>query len=197
MTFLPPILQSFLFWNSGIKPTIILKISLSLNSDHWNSFHPHLQTALIKSAESRFHEILLTLILAAVVQSPSHVPLFATPRTVACQEETPQVPVHCISDAIQPSHSLLPSSPSALNLSPLQRLFQRIGSSHRVAKILVLQASVAVLPTSVQSWSPLIFWLVWSPCCKRDIQESSAAPQLEDINSFDILPPLWSSSHNC
>ena len=108
MTFLPPILQSFLFWNSVIKPIIILKISLSLNSDHWNYFHPHLQMALIKSAESRFHEILLTLILA-VVQSPSHVPLFATPRTVVCQEETPQVPVHCISDAIQPSHSLMPS----------------------------------------------------------------------------------------
>ena len=28
-----------------------------------------------------------------------------------------QVPVHCISDAIQPSHALTPSSPSALNLS--------------------------------------------------------------------------------
>ena len=31
-----------------------------------------------------------------------------------------QVHVHCISDAIQPSHSLTPSSPSALSLSQHQ-----------------------------------------------------------------------------
>ena len=34
-----------------------------------------------------------------------------------------QVHVHCISDAIQPSHPLTPSSPSALNLSQHQGLF--------------------------------------------------------------------------
>ena len=33
-----------------------------------------------------------------------------------------QVHVHCISDAIQPSHRLTPSSPSALNLSQHQGL---------------------------------------------------------------------------
>ena len=35
-----------------------------------------------------------------------------------------QVHVHCISDAIQPSHPLMPSSPSALSLSQHQGLFQ-------------------------------------------------------------------------
>ena len=35
-----------------------------------------------------------------------------------------QVHVHCISDVIQPSHPLTPSSPSALNLSQHQGLFQ-------------------------------------------------------------------------
>ena len=43
---------------------------------------------------------------------PHHLPNFA------------QVHVHCISDAIQPSHSLTPSSPSALSLSQHQGLFQ-------------------------------------------------------------------------
>ena len=38
-----------------------------------------------------------------------------------------QVHVPCISDAIQPSHPLAPSSPSSLNLSQHQRLFQRVG----------------------------------------------------------------------
>ena len=38
--------------------------------------------------------------------------------------EFAQVHVHCISDAIQPSHPLAPSSPSAVNLSLHQGLFQ-------------------------------------------------------------------------
>ena len=43
---------------------------------------------------------------------PHHLPKFA------------QVHVHCISDAIQPSHPLMPSSPSSLSLSQHQGLFQ-------------------------------------------------------------------------
>ena len=35
-----------------------------------------------------------------------------------------QVHVHCIGDAIQPSHPLMPSSPSALSLSQYQGYFQ-------------------------------------------------------------------------
>ena len=38
--------------------------------------------------------------------------------------EFAQVQVHCISDAVQPSHSLMPSFPSALDLSQHQGLFQ-------------------------------------------------------------------------
>ena len=37
--------------------------------------------------------------------------------------EFAQVYIHCISDAIQPSHPLMPSSPSALNLLQHQGLF--------------------------------------------------------------------------
>ena len=35
-----------------------------------------------------------------------------------------QVHIHCISDAVKPSHPLTPFSPSALNLSQHQGLFQ-------------------------------------------------------------------------
>ena len=38
--------------------------------------------------------------------------------------EFAQVHVYCISDVIQPSHPLMPSSPSALNLSQHQGLYQ-------------------------------------------------------------------------
>ena len=58
---------------------------------------------------------------------PHHLPEFA------------QVHVHWIGDAIQLSHSVLPPSPSALTLSQHQGLFQWVGSSHQVAKVLELQ----------------------------------------------------------
>ena len=58
--------------------------------------------------------------------APHHLPEFA------------QVHVHCIGDAIQPSHPLLPSS-SVFSLSQHQRLFQRVNCSHQVAKVLELQ----------------------------------------------------------
>ena len=50
-----------------------------------------------------------------------------------------QVNVHCIGDVIQPSHPLMPSSPSAINLSQHQGAFQLVGSSHQMTKILELQ----------------------------------------------------------
>ena len=65
-----------------------------------------------------------------------------------------QVLVHCLGDAIQPSHPLMPSSPSALNLSqssgtfPMSQLFssddQNIG------------ASASVLPMSIQGSFPFV-----------------------------------------
>ena len=54
-------------------------------------------------------------------------------------QEFAQTHVHWVGDAIQPSHSLLPSSPPALNLSQHQGLFQWVSSSHQVVKVLNLQ----------------------------------------------------------
>ena len=53
--------------------------------------------------------------------------------------EFAKVHVHCISDAVQLSHPLMPSSPSALNPSQHQGLFQRVVCSHQMTKILELQ----------------------------------------------------------
>ena len=46
----------------------------------------------------------------------------------------PQTHVHCVGDAVQPSHPLLSPSPPAFNLSQHQGLFQWVSSSHWVAK---------------------------------------------------------------
>ena len=51
--------------------------------------------------------------------------------------EFAQVHVHCVGDAIQPSHPLTPSSPSAFSLSQHQGLFQ--WSLQKVTKVLELQ----------------------------------------------------------
>ena len=54
-----------------------------------------------------------------------------------CLLEFAQTHIHWVSDAIQPSHPMLP--PSAFYLTQHQSLFQWVGSSHQVAKVLELQ----------------------------------------------------------
>ena len=56
-----------------------------------------------------------------------------------CLQEFAQIQVHCVNDAIQPSHPLLLPSSFAFNLSQHQGLFQRVSSSYQVAKVLELQ----------------------------------------------------------
>ena len=53
--------------------------------------------------------------------------------------EFTQTHVHQVSDAIQPSHPLLPPSPPAHNPFQHQSLFQWVNSSHEVAKVLEFQ----------------------------------------------------------
>ena len=65
-----------------------------------------------------------------------------------CLPEFAQTHVHWVSDAIQPSHPLLPLSPMALNLSQHQDLFQWIGPLNQIS-----QSIGASTSTSFQ-WSP-------------------------------------------
>ena len=53
--------------------------------------------------------------------------------------ELAQTHVHQVGDAIQPSQPLSSPSPPAFNLPQYQVLFQRVSSSHQVAKVLELQ----------------------------------------------------------
>jgi len=53
--------------------------------------------------------------------------------------EFAQTHVHWVGDAIQPCHALSSPSPPAFNLSQHQGLFQWVGSSNQVAKVLELQ----------------------------------------------------------
>ena len=117
-----------------------------------------------------------------VVQSLSHVwlwdpigySLLGFPVLHYVPEST-QTHVHWVSVATQPSHPL--SSPSLdLKLSQHQSLFQWVGSSHQVAKVLELQ-----LQHQSFQWifrvDFLQDWLVWSPCGPRDPHVSSSRLQ--------------------
>ena len=67
-----------------------------------------------------------------------------------CLPEFTQIHVRWVSDAIQPSHPLLPLSPFVFSLSQHQGLFQRLGSFHQVAKVLELQLQQCQVRTECQ-----------------------------------------------
>ena len=70
--------------------------------------------------------------------------------------ELAQTHVHWVSDAIQQFQSLSSPSPSALNLSQHQGLFQWVSSSHQVAKY--LNFSFSISPSS--EYSGLISFMI-------------------------------------
>ena len=72
--------------------------------------------------------------------------------------EFAQTQVHWVNDAMQPSHPLLPPSPSAFNLSQHQGLFQWVGISHQLAKVLELSFSIS--PSNEHS-GPISFRIDW------------------------------------
>ena len=76
---------------------------------------------------------------------------------------------------------LLPS------ISPSISLFQWVGTLHQVTTLLELKHQSFQWIFRVDFlWD----WLVWSPCCPRDSQESSPAPQFKSINS-SVLSLLY------
>ena len=99
--------------------------------------------------------------------------------------EFTQTHVHWFGDAIQPSRPRSSPSPPTFNLSQPQGLFQWVGSSHQVVKVLELQ-----LQHQSSQWifrtDFLCDWLVWSPCSLGDSQESSPTPQYKSICSSTL-----------
>ena len=123
-----------------LKATLVFPILLFSSI----SLHCSLKYFLISSWYSLE---LWTQLGIVVVQSPSQVLTLCGP--VDCSTpgipflhrlpEFAQVHVHCIGDAIKPSHLLMPSSPSALDLSHYQVLFQWVVCAHQMSTLLELQ----------------------------------------------------------
>ena len=112
--------------------------------------------------------------------------------------EFTQTHVHRVGDATQPSHPQSSPSPPAPDPSQHHSLFQRVNSSHEVAKVLEFQ----LLHHSFQR-NPRVDLLqnglVGSPCSPRDSQESSPTPQFKSINSSGLSllhSPTLTSIHD-
>ena len=112
---------------------------------------------------------------------PQHLPEFA------------QVHVHCIGDAIQPFHPLMPSSASALNLSQRQRLLQQVSCSHQVTKIRELQLQ----HQSFREYSGLMSLKIgrFDLLAAEGLSGVFSSTMVRRHQFFGILPSLWSSSH--
>ena len=109
---------------------------------------------------------------------PHHLPKFA------------QVHVHCISDAIQPSHPLMSSSPSALNFSHHQGLFQWVSCSHQMAKILEFRLQCQ----SSGLISLKIDWFV--SLLSKGLSRVFSSTTVQRHQFFVTLPSFQSSSHS-
>ena len=108
--------------------------------------------------------------------------------------EFTQTHVHQVRDAIQPFHPLSSPSSPASNPSQHQSFFQRVNSSHEVARVLEFQLWHHSSQRNPRA-DLLQNGLVGSPCSPRDSQESST-PQFKSINasalSFLHSPTLTS-----
>ena len=100
-----------------------------------------------------------------------------------------QVHLHCIGDAIHSSHPLMPSYPSAFNLSQHQDFSNELSVCIRWPNTGV-SASLTIL-TSIQCWFPLRL-TNWSSYCPRD----SHSTTIWRHQFFSAPPSLQSSSHN-
>ena len=100
--------------------------------------------------------------------------------------EFAQTRVHWVSDTIQPSQPLSPSSP-VLNLSQHQGLFQWVGSSHQVA-------SAPVPSMNIQGWFPLGLTSLIS-LLSKGLSRIFSNTTMQKHQFFSTQPSLWSSSH--
>ena len=125
------------------------------------------------------------------VQLVSHVQLFVTPWTTACQASLSitnfQSPPKLISiESLMPSNHLssvapfcsCPQSFLASESFQMSQLFTSGGQSIGVS------ASTSVLPMNTQDWS--LGWTGWISLQSRDSEESSPTSQFKSINSSEL-----------
>ena len=147
-------------------------------------------------------KLMNVLVCIVVAQLLSHVWFLATPWTAArltshCPLhllEFSYVHVHWISDAIEPSHPLSPSSPSAFNLSQHQGFFQMSQVFASCGLSIGASVSASVLPKSFQGRFPLR--LIGSlSLLSKGFSRVFSSTTVWKHQIFSILPSTLSSSN--
>ena len=105
--------------------------------------------------------------------------------------EFTQTHIHWVSDALQPSHPLSSPSPPAPNPSQHESLFQRVNSSHEVAK--VPPALASVLPMNTQDWS--LEWTGWISLQSKGLSRVFSSTTVQKHQFFSAQPSSQSNSH--
>ena len=137
------------------------------------------------------------------LRSRSHVWVFVASRTVARQAPLSFTisqslrKFMSIESVMQSNHLILchPLLSITFNLSQHQGIFQWVGFSHQVAKVLEF-----LLQHQSFQWVFRVYflynWLVCSPCSPRDSENSSPVPQFEIISSSVSALYMVQSSHS-
>ena len=108
--------------------------------------------------------------------------------------ELAQTHVHWVGDAIQPSHPLSSPSFSAFNLSQHQGLFQWVGSSQQVAKVLELQLQHQSLQWIFMTWKHALLQN-WSLVPKR-LGKAGLNNTFKTTTSFVFTGGFWACSQD-
>jgi len=107
--------------------------------------------------------------------------------------EFAQIHVHWVSDAIQPSHPLLPPSPPAF-IFPNIRVFSNELALHIRQPKYWSFSLASVLPMNIQGWFPLELMGLISLQSKELSRVFSSTTILKH-QFFGTQPSLWSNSH--
>ena len=108
--------------------------------------------------------------------------------------EFAQTHVHCIGEAIQPSHPLSSPSPPTFNLSQHQDLFQWVSQLHQVAKSTGDSPSASVLPMNIQGWFLLGLTGLIS-LLSKGLSRVFSSTTVWKHRFFGTQPSLCSNSH--
>ena len=141
--------------------------------------------------------------LYTVVQSPSHVQLFAIQWTAAHQASlsltiSQSLPKLMFIASVMASNCLIIWCP--LLLLPL--IFPSIRDFCNESSVCIkwpkyqTSASASVLPVNIQGWSPLRLTGLIS-LLSKGLSEVFSSTSIWRYQFFGALPSLWSSSHNC
>ena len=112
--------------------------------------------------------------------------------------ESTQTHVHCVGDAIQPSHPLSSPSPPAPNPSQHQSFFPWVNSSHERGQSTWVSALASFLPKKSQGWSPSE-WTGWISLQSKALLRVFSNTTVEKNQFFGTQPlhsPTLTSIHD-